>query len=139
MAEYTGIALQTVATGQNVTFTETPVEGGACIVHREGSGVVTLRGLTNACAVRFKVFFSANIAVPTGGTAGAVSLGISINGEALASTQMIATPAAAEEFQNVASAVYVEVPRGCCYTLGVKNTGAETVAVQNANIIITRE
>ena len=47
MAEYTSTALQTVANGQNVIFTETPVSASRCIVHREGSGIVTLRGRTN--------------------------------------------------------------------------------------------
>ena len=50
MAEFTNVALQTVAAGQNVVFTETPICGGAGIVHRDGSGVVTLRGLTNRAA-----------------------------------------------------------------------------------------
>lgn len=36
MAEYTGIALQTVDAGQNVVLTETPVCGSNCIQHREG-------------------------------------------------------------------------------------------------------
>lgn len=47
MAEFTNAALQTVASNQNVILTETPVSPSRCIVHREGSGIVTLRGLTN--------------------------------------------------------------------------------------------
>ena len=49
MAEYTSAAVQTVAAGQNVLLTETAVAGKPCIVHRDGSGIVTLRGLTNQC------------------------------------------------------------------------------------------
>ena len=48
MAEYTNIGPVTVAAGQNVPLTETAVSGGSCIVHREGAGVVTLRGQTNS-------------------------------------------------------------------------------------------
>jgi hypothetical protein len=44
--EVTANALQTVNAGQNVLFTETAVKGNCSIVHREGSGLVTLRGLT---------------------------------------------------------------------------------------------
>lgn len=33
--EITGIALQTVAAGEDVAFTETPVCGSKCIVHRQ--------------------------------------------------------------------------------------------------------
>ena len=98
MAEFTAVALQNVAENQNIQFTETPVCGNCSIVHREGSGLVTLRGLTNQCRARFRVFFSGNIAIPTGGTVGPISLAISINGEPVFSTNMIVTPAAVEEF-----------------------------------------
>lgn len=46
MAEYSYAALQTVEAGQNVLFNATPVAPSRCIVHRDGSGIVTLRGLT---------------------------------------------------------------------------------------------
>ena len=46
MAEFTGVFVQQVAAGQNVSFTETPVSGSNCIVHRDGAGIVTLRGQT---------------------------------------------------------------------------------------------
>lgn len=45
--EITGIALQTVAAGEDVAFTETAVNGTKCIVHRQGSGIIKLRGITN--------------------------------------------------------------------------------------------
>ena len=51
MAEFTANALQTVAAGQNVQFTETAVCGSNCIVHRAGSGIVTLRGITQQCKI----------------------------------------------------------------------------------------
>ena len=47
MAEYTAIALQSVAQGEDVAFTETATNGSNCIVHRNGSGIVKLRGITN--------------------------------------------------------------------------------------------
>ena len=136
--EITANALQTVEANQNVIFTETAVCGNSSILHREGSGLVTLRGVTNQCRARFRVFFSGNIAIPEGGTVAPISLAIAINGEAVASTTMISTPAAAEQFNNVSSAVYLEVPCGCCVTVSVRNVGAEPVDVQNANLIIDR-
>ena len=83
MAEYTNSAIVTVAAGQNVPLTEEANTGKPCIVHREGAGLVTLRGLTNQCRAKFKVSFGANIAIPTGGTVEAITAAISINGEAL--------------------------------------------------------
>lgn len=131
-------ALQTVEAGANVQFTDEVVSGCNSILHRAGSGLVTLRGITQQCRARFKVFFSGNIAIPTDGTVEAISIAISINGEAIASTTMIQTPAAVEEFANVASAVYVDVPSGCCITIAVKNISTQAVDVQNANLIVER-
>lgn len=138
MAEFTANALQTVAAGQNVLLTETPVCSSAAIQHREGSGIVTLRGITNQCRARYKVSFGGNIAIPTGGTVAPISLAIAISGEPLASATMIQTPAAAEQFSNVFAAVFIEVPRGCCLTIAVENISTQAVNVQNANLIVER-
>ena len=94
--EVIGNALQTVDVHQNVIFPSTAVPGGNTILHREGSGLVTLRGITNQCRARFRVTFGANIAIPTGGTVGPISLAISLNGEPVVETTMISTPAAVE-------------------------------------------
>ncbi len=136
--ELTANALQTVEVNQNVQFTDTPVCGNCSILHREGSGLVTLRGITQQCRARFRVFFSGNIAIPADGTVEAISIAIAINGEAIDSTTMIQTPAAVEEFANVASAVYIDVPCNCCVSISVRNTSAQAIDVQNANLIIER-
>lgn len=136
--EITAVALQEVAENQNVLFTDTVICGGPSIVHRAGSGLVTLRGLTNQCRAQYKISFGGNIAIPTGGTVEEISLALTIDGEPLGSTLMIETPAAVEEFSNVFSAVYVAVPRGCCLTVGVRNTSAQAINVQNANLIVER-
>ena len=132
--------IQLVEQGQNVQFTETAVRScKPCVKHREGSGIVTLRGLTNQCNARFRVSFSGNIAIPTGGTVGAISVAIAVDGEPLQSTRMIVTPAAVENFFNVSAQAYIDVPRGCCATVAVENTSTQAIQVQNANLIVTRE
>lgn len=139
MAEFTGVALQTIAANANVLFTETPVRSGSgAVVHRVGSGIVTLRGCMNQNRALYKVTFGANVAIPEGGTVGPITLAISVDGEPMASATMIETPAAAEEFSNVFSAALIAVPCGCCVTVGVRNTGADPVDVQNANLIVER-
>lgn len=139
MAEYTGVAAQTVATNGNVIFTNTAVKGSNCIQHREDSGIITLRGLTNQCKARYFVDFSGNIAVPTGGTAGAISLALAISGEPVLSSQMISTPAAVDAYNNVSAGMYVDVPRGCCVNIAVENISDQAISVANANIVVTRE
>lgn len=130
--------LQTVLENQNVQFTDTVVPGKACTMHRNGSGLVSLKGLTNQCRARFKVSFGANIALPATGTVDAISLAIAIDGEPIASTTMIVTPAAVEDFFNVFGAIYLDIPRGCCSQISVRNTSAQAIDVQNANLIIER-
>lgn len=140
MAEFTNAALQNVANGQNVVFTETPVSPSRCIVHRDGSGVVTLRGLTNCQSrARFRVSFGANIAIPDGGTVGAISVALAIAGEPLPASTAIVTPAATEQFFNVFADTFIDVPAGCCTTVAVENTSGADISVQNANLIVTRE
>lgn len=136
--EITANALQTVEANQNVLFTDTVVCGNYSIMHRDGSGLVTLRGITNQCRARFRVSFGGNIAIPTGGTVEEISLAISLNGEPVSSTTMIQTPAAVEEFANVYSSVFIDVPAGCCTQVGVRNTSTQAIDVQNANLIIER-
>jgi hypothetical protein len=136
--EITAVTLQEVAENQNVLFTDTVICGGPSIVHRGGSGLVTLRGLTNQCRAQYKVTFGANIAIPTGGTVEEISLALTIDGEPLGSATMIETPAAVEQFSNVFGAAYIAVPRGCCLTIGVRNTSAQAINVQNANLIVER-
>jgi hypothetical protein len=136
--EITANAIQTVASNANVLFTDTVVCGNCAITHRDGSGLVTLRGLTNQCRARFRVSFGGNIAIPTGGTVGPISLAIAIDGEAVATTTMISTPAAVEEYQNVFSAIFLDIPRGCCSQISVKNISDEDIEIQNANLIIER-
>ena len=138
MAEFTGVFVQQIAANGNAVFSETPVSGSNCIVHREGSGIITLRGMTNQCRARYKVVFGGNIANPTGGTVGPISVAIAVEGEALGSATAIVTPAAVNELFNVFAAAFIEVPRGCCVTVAVKNTSTETIELENANVIVER-
>ena len=136
--EITANALQTVNENQNVLFTDSVICGSCSIMHRGGSGLVSVKGVTDQCRARFKVTFGGNIAIPTTGTVGAISLALSLDGEPIGTTTMTVTPAAVEEFWNVFSAIFIEVPRGCCATLGVRNISDQPIDIQNANLIVER-
>lgn len=138
MAEFTSTTIQTVAAGQNLPLTETAIKGSNCINHRAGAGNVTLRGLTNQCKALFKVSFGGNIAIPTGGTVGAISVALAVGGEALNSATAIVTPAAVDQYSNVFTEVFVEVPRGCCVTVALKNTSTQAISIANSNLIVER-
>lgn len=137
--EITNAAAQQVLIGGNVTFTNTTVCGCNSIIHRSGSGLVKLRGLTNSqCRARFLASFSGNIAVPADGTAGPISLVFAIDGEPVEATRMIVTPTAVSAFFNVSATTYIDVPTGCCVTLAVENSSGPTITVQNANLTVER-
>lgn len=138
MAEYTNVNIVTVAAGQNVPLTETAVSGNCNIVHREGAGIVTLRGFTQQCNARYKVSFGANIAIPDGGTVEAITAALSVDGEALASATATVTPAAAEDYFNIYLSVIVSVPRGCCVTVATENTSTQAINFANSNMIAER-
>lgn len=138
MAEFTNATTALVAAGQNIPLTETAIAGNCSIVHREGAGIVTLRGLTNQCRARYRVSFGANIAIPTGGTVEAISLALAVNGEPLVSATAIFTPAAVGDYGNIFVSANVDVPRGCCLTVAAKNTSGQAINVANANMIVER-
>lgn len=136
--ELTANTVQLVTANANVLFTETPIAGSCSIMHRDGSGIVTLRGLTSQCRARFRVSFGGNIAVPTTGTAGPIALAIAISGEGIGPTRMEVTPADENQFFNVYASTLIDVPAKCCCTISVKNVSTQTISVQNANLIVDR-
>lgn len=138
MAEFTNSSILTIAAGQNVPLTETAANSKPCIVHREGAGIVTLRGLTNQCKARFRVAFGGNIAIPTGGTVEAITAALAINGEPLTSATATVTPAAVENYFNIFVAAQVCVPKGCCLTVAMRNTSTQAVNFANSNLTVER-
>lgn len=137
--EITANALQTVPSGSNVVFTNTAVPGNQSVLHRESSGLVTLRGITNQCRARFKITFGGNVALPADTTPVVpINLTIAVNGEGVQTSAMISTPAAASEYNNVSSTLFIDIPSGCCSQISIKNTGTSSLSIQNANLIVER-
>ena len=135
-------AVQTINEGQNVLFTNTIDEcTKGYILHRQGSGLVTLKGLPfKNCNnyAKYKVSFGANMAIATGGTAGPISIALAIDGEVIPTSSSIVTPAAVGDYFNVYDSINIQVPRGCCYTIAVENTSNQAIDVQNANLIVEK-
>lgn len=155
MAEFTKNEVQTVLPNQPVTLNTIIGCNKGYVYHRNGSGIVTLRGITNNCFARYQVTFNGNIAIPDGGTAPAgISVALALDGEPILSSRAIVTPAATAEepptqanFFNVTSTAIITVPRGCCFNVSVENTSesvtpattpAPPILVQNANLTVTR-
>lgn len=131
-------APQTVTSNSAILFLDTIISGNNCIIHREDSSLVTLKGMTNQCRARYRVSFDGNIALPSTGTARAISLAIAIDGEAVPCSTMIYTPAAVSNYGNVSASVFIDVPKNCCSKISVKNISDQSILVQNATLIIER-
>ena len=153
MAEFTKYEVQTVLANQPVTLNTSIGCPKGYVYHRNGSGIVTLRGITSNCFARYQVTFNGNIAVPSTGTVGPISVALALDGEPILTSRAIVTPAAVatepptqENFFNVTSTAIISVPKGCCFNVSVENTseGATptdvppAILVQNANLTITR-
>ncbi|MBO5740148.1 MAG: hypothetical protein J6R52_03710 [Alphaproteobacteria bacterium] len=148
-AEYSFVPVQTIDVDENVTF----MNGSrAChkgyIQHRDDSGIFFLKGSNNGCRAVYRVTFDGNIAVAPavdGGVVGPISVAITINGEALGNATATVTPTVIGAFFNVSITTFIEIPCGCCVTVGVENVSEGVAAaagsaidVANANIIFDR-
>ena len=141
MAEFTYNPVQLVQPSQPVILNDSIPCNKGYVIHRNESGLVTLRGIVNnpcSCFARYQITFNGNIAVPEGGTAGPISVALSIDGEPILTSQAIATPAAVDNYFNVTSTAIVTVPKGCCLNVSVDNTSTAAISVQNANLTVTR-
>lgn len=150
MAEFLNNDIQLVNPNQPVLLRTSIGCPNGYVYHRPESGILTLRGIVkNACAcfARYQVTFNGNIAVPTGGTVGPISVALAIDGEPILTSRAIVTPAAVDEYNNVTSTAIITVPRGCCFNVSVENTSesatpgttpAPAINVQNANLTVTR-
>lgn len=141
MAEFVENAVQLVESGQNVLLEDSIPCNKGYVLHRNGSGIITLRGIVNnPCArfARYHVAFNGNIAVPTTGTAGEISLAIAIDGESVQTSRARVTPTVTNSYFNVTSVANVTVPAGCCLIISIENTSGVDINVQNANLTIDR-
>ena len=156
MAEYVNNAVQLVQPNQNVLLSSSIPCNKGYVYHRDGSGILTLRGIVNcpnACFAQYQITFNGNIAVPADGTVGPIAIALAINGEPIQTSRAIVTPAAVAadppstaNYFNVTSTAIIKVPRGCCLNVAVENvsqgataTDAPTaINVQNANLTVSR-
>ena len=148
MAEYLANAVQNVALDNPVIFTASIPCNRGYVYHEDETGIFILRGVTNNCFARYQVTFNGNIAVPTGGTVGPIAIAITVNGEPRLTSRAIFVPAAVDTYGNVTSTAIITVPKGCCFSVGVRYIDATTddpattptpvIEVQNANLVVDR-
>jgi hypothetical protein len=152
-AEYLANAVQTVALNAPIIFSASIPCTKGYVYHEDETGIFILRGIVNnpsCCFATYQVTFNGNIAVPTGATVpdGGIAIAITVNGEPRLTSKAIFVPAdAGDNYGNVTSTAIIKVPRGCCFSISVDAvpasldptvTPAPQIAVQNANLVISR-
>lgn len=148
MAEFTYNPLQVVQPNQAALFNDSITCPRGYILHRNESGIVTLRGIVNGstgCFARYQLTFNGNIAIPTGGVVGPIAVALTLSGEPILTSRAVATPAAVDEYANVTSTAIITVPRGCCFNVSLDNVSeapvggsAPAINLQNANLVVSR-
>ena len=148
MAEYLANAVQDVALNSPVLFTASIPCNKGYIYHEDETGVFILKGCTPNCFARYQLIFNGNIAIPEGGAVTPISLAITVEGEVRPTSRAIFVPAAVDTYGNVTSTAIITVPKGCCFSVGVRYVDATTdnpattptpvIQVQNANLTINR-
>ena len=136
MAEFTS-TIQQVAAGQNAVL-DNDVIRSRCVSHRTGSGLICVENSGCDCRpARYKIFVKANIAIPTGGTVGAISLGIALNGEIVQSSIATVTPAATGDEFSVATEEIINAGK-CPVNIAVRNPNTQTIEISNLVVIVER-
>lgn len=136
MAEFTS-TIQQVAAGQNAVL-DNDVIRSRCVSHRTGSGIICVDNSGCDCKpARYKVFVKANISIPTGGTVGAISLGIALNGEIVQSSIATVTPAAVGDEFSVATEEIINAGK-CPVNIAVRNPNTQTIQISDLTVIVER-
>lgn len=149
MAEFVYNEVQTIQPGSPALLETAIGCNKGYVLHRPGSGILTLRGITNSPCMRFaryRVAFDGNIAVPTGAAVGEIQLALAIDGEVIPTSIAAATPTVVDAYWNVSGFAIIDVPAGCCYTVSVENasvpaapaTPAIALNLRNLNVEVTR-
>lgn len=148
MAEYlTRDQVETVSLNTAVPFLDSISCPNGNVVHQSGSCIFILRGRGNNSFARYEIEFTANIAIPEGGTVTPIATAIVVSGESQQGSRSIFTPAAVDNYGNVTSRAIVDVPRCCCLTMSIEyvsgvtdgtTTPTPTINVIDGSLSITR-
>lgn len=147
MAEYLANAVQAIPLNQPAVFTDSIPCTRGNVYHEDGTGIFILRGNTCNCFARYQIVFNGNIALPEEGDVVPIAVSLAVNGEERPTSRAIFTPAAVDEYGNVTSTAIITVPKGCCFSVSLRNvpatedptvTPAPVINLQNANLTITR-
>lgn len=139
---YSADAPQIIQPGADAIFTTVVKSSDNSLIrNRPGTGNFLLSGWVPCRRKKtadYVVEFGANIAVNEGGTAGPISVSVTLDGSVIPSSTMESTPAAASEYNNISVVTEADVFAGCCETVTIRNTSDQAILMKNAEILIER-
>lgn len=136
MEKYTFAALQTIPAAGVATLNPTEYCCGCGAVRQTETGVIRLSGICGRLKTQYHIMFDANVAIPTGGTVGPITISILLDGVPLPASTAIVTPAAAEEFWHISLNDLVDVCFGDSVTIGIRNESGAPINMQNAILTV---
>lgn len=150
-AEYLAQREQIVALNNPINFDASIPCRSGFVYHEDGTGIFTLRGITNGqCFATYQVTYNGNIGIPDG-EIGPIAVAIAISGEPRLTSRAIYLPVGTTvdgDYGNVTSTAIVRVPKGCCFNLSVEYVSGNTtdpaavppptISVIDSNLVIDR-
>ncbi len=134
MAEYALLTPTPVAAGESVPYNTTIINGCPCIRHRNGSGVVRVKGGTYCKPNKYNIQFHGNVT----GVTGTFQIGIYLDGELLPESVINGILTTATDVISVNTATEIAVD-GCMSSVSVRNIVGTGMTFNTANIIVHRE
>lgn len=134
VAEYTLTTPTAVAEGNTVPYNNTVCSGGCCIRHRQGSGIVDIRGGNCCRPVKYRVSFHGVVS----GVQGAIQLGMFLDGELLPETLMAVVPGGTTALWSVDTDTVI-CSECSCSAVSVRVIEGDPVTVNTASIIVEKE
>lgn len=134
MAQFALLTPTTVVAGATIPYNTTIIHGCCNIKHREGSGIVTVKGGTGCKPNVYKVNFHANVT----GFTGQAQLGIYLDGELLPETVMSIYTGLATVIQSVDAETEIKADC-CCDSISVRVIEGDDAVINTASIIVQKE
>lgn len=105
-------------------------------VRQTATGVIRLSGRCGRNVTQYHIIFEANVAIPSGGTAGAITLGLTLDGVTLPGSIAVVTPAAAGDVWHISINELVNVSCGDAVTIAVQNLSGVDIEMRNAILLV---
>ena len=157
-AEYGYVDEQTIAFGSSAVLNDFSPCTTGLVIHENGSPVLILRGISASpyygcgcpCCqdnfVQYRITANGNIAIPTTGTVGPISIGFTLNGILIPASQLIVTPTVAGDYNPFSVDKLVSVAIGTSPSFALTNVlpgleaaeEGQAILMRNLNVIVDR-